>query len=130
MALTKEDLLAISQLLDVKLDSKLKAELQPMKDDIRDINRHLEKVDERLDNLEQRFTSLEQRLTSLEQELRNVKLHLENVTDRNIRLLSENYVPAAKRYEEAAVQMKKMQDDIDIIKKAVAEHSEKLQKIS
>ena len=64
MTLTNEDLLAISQLLDVKLDAKLKSELQPLKDDIRDI-----------------------------------KLHLENVTDKNIQLLAENYVPAAKRYE-------------------------------
>ena len=44
MALTNEDLLAISQLLDVKLDSKLKTELQPLKDDIRDIKLHLENV--------------------------------------------------------------------------------------
>lgn len=42
MSLTNEDLLAISQLLDVKLDSKLKSELQPLKDDIRDIKLHLE----------------------------------------------------------------------------------------
>ena len=33
MALTNEDLLAISQLLD----TKLRSELQPLKDDIRDI---------------------------------------------------------------------------------------------
>ena len=64
MALTNEDLLAISQLLDVKLDAKLKSELQPLQDDIIDI-----------------------------------KLYLENVTDKNIQLLAENYVPAAKRYE-------------------------------
>lgn len=56
MSLTNEDLLAISQLLDIKLDSKLQAELQPMKDDIRDIKH---------------------RMT-------NIELHLENVTDKNI----------------------------------------------
>ena len=95
MALTNEDLLAISQLLDTKLDSKLKSELQPVKDSIRDI-----------------------------------KLHLENVTDRNIQLLAENYVPAAKRYEKASAEIEAMQADIEIIKKVIAEHSEKLQKIS
>ena len=95
MALANEDLLAISQLLDTKLDSKLKSELQPVKDSIRDI-----------------------------------KLHLENVTDRNIQLLAENYVPAAKRYEKASAEIEAMQADIEIIKKVVAEHSEKLQKIS
>lgn len=95
MALTNEDLLAISQLLDVKLDAKLKSELQPLKDDIRDI-----------------------------------KLHLENVTDKNIQLLAENYVPAAKRYEKAVPEIQAMQADIDIMKKVISDHSEKLKKIS
>ena len=95
MALTNEDLLAISQLLDVKLDAKLKSELQPLKDDIRDI-----------------------------------KLYLENVTDKNIQLLAENYVPAAKRYEKAVPEIQAMQADIDIMKKVISDHSEKLKKIS
>ncbi len=95
MALTNEDLLAISQLLDVKLDAKLKSELQPLKDDIRDI-----------------------------------KLHLENVTDKAIQLLAENYVPAAKRYEKAVPEIQAMQADIDIMKKVISDHSEKLKKIS
>lgn len=38
MALTSEDLLAISQLMDAKLD----AQLQPLKDDIRDIKLDIE----------------------------------------------------------------------------------------
>ena len=95
MALTNEDLLAISQLLDVKLDAKLKSELQPLKDDIRDI-----------------------------------KLHLENVTDKDIQLSAENYVPAAKRYEKAVPEIQAMQADIDIMKKVISDHSEKLKKIS
>ena len=95
MALTNEDLLAISQLLDVKLDAKLKSELQPLKDDIRDI-----------------------------------KLHLENVTDKNIQLLAESYVPATKRYEKAVPEIQAMQADIEIMKKVISDHSEKLKKIS
>ena len=95
MALTNEDLLAISQLLDVKLKAELKSELQPLKDDIRDI-----------------------------------KLQLENVTDKNIQLLAENYVPAAKKKEKAVPEIQAMQADIEILKKVVTDHSEKLQKIS
>ena len=95
MSLTNEDLLAISQLLVVKLDSKLAAELQPLKDDIRDM-----------------------------------KLHLENITDKNIQLLAENYVPAAKRYEKAVPEIQAMKADIEILKKVVTNHSERLQKIS
>lgn len=95
MSLTNEDLLAISQLLDVKLKAELQSELQPLKDDIRDI-----------------------------------KLHLENVTDKNIQLLAENYTPAAKRYEKAVPEIQAMQADIEIIKKVIKDHSEKLKKIS
>ena len=89
-----ELLLAMSDLLDIKLKSTLQAELQPLKDSIRDI-----------------------------------KLYLENVTDKDIQLLSENYVPAAKRYEKASAQIEAMQADIEVMKKVITEHSEKLQKI-
>lgn len=90
-----ELLLAMSELLDTKLKAELQSELQPLKDDIRDI-----------------------------------KLHLENITDKNIELLAENYLPAAKRYEKATAQIEAMQADIDIMKHVVKEHSEKLQKLA
>ena len=87
MALTNEDLLAISQLLDTKLKP------------------------------------IENRLSSIE-------MHLENITDRNVAILSENYMPAAKRYERDTERIESMQADIDIIKKVVAEHNEKLQMLT
>jgi len=45
-------------------------------------------------------------------------------------LLAENYLPAAKRYEKATAQIEAMQADIDIMKKVITEHSEKLQKLA
>ena len=151
MTLTNEDLSTIAQLLNTTLDSKLKAELQPVEDGIRDISQrlekvdqrlekvesrlddveqHLKKVDQRLDDVEQHLKKVHQRLDDMDQDLRNVKLHLENVTDKNIQLLSENYMPAAMRYQSATEQMETMQDRIDVLEKVVAEHSVKLQKIS
>lgn len=64
MALSNEDLLAISQLLDIKIKSSLQSELQPLKDELRD---------------------MKQRITS-------IVLHIKNTTDKNIQLLAENYV--------------------------------------
>ncbi len=90
-----ELLLAMSDLMDAKLKSELQAELQPLKDDIR-----------------------------------NIKLHIENVTDKNIQLLAENYVPAAKRFEKASARIDAMEADIALLKKVVAGHSEKLQKLA
>ena len=102
MALSNEDLLAISQLLDIKLKSSLQAELQPLKDELRD---------------------MKQRITS-------IALHIESTTDKIIQLLAENYVPAAKRYEKAVSEIEAMQADIEIMKKVITEHSEKLQKLA
>ena len=61
---------------------------------------------------------------------RVIALHIENTTDKNIQLLAENYVPAAKRYEKAVPEIEAMQADIEIMKKVITEHSEKLQKLA
>lgn len=86
-----ELLLAISDMMD----KKLKSELQPIRDDIRDI-----------------------------------RLHIENIITPQIGLLAENYVPAAKRYERAASQLESMQADIDLMKRVISEHSERLRALA
>lgn len=98
MSLTNEDLLAISQLLD----TKLKAELKPIQNDIE----------------------------TIKNEQRRINLIIENEIRSDIKLLAENYMPAAKKYEREAAKIEAMQADIDVMKNVIREHSEKLQKIS
>ena len=133
MALTSEDLLAISQLLDTKLDARLK----PMENDIR-FNRdeQIQMRDEqsRLRD-EQALMRKEQALMREEQALMKeeqarINLIIENDILHAINILVENYLPAAKRYENATEKIESMQTDIDIMKKVIADHSEKLKKIS
>jgi hypothetical protein len=87
MALTNNDLLAISQLLDAKL--------QP-----------------------------------IEKRTKNIELLLETDVLPRIQNIESCYTSTYRRYVNGIGQMESMQADIDIIKKVVAEHSEKLQKIS
>ena len=98
MALTNEDLLAMSQLLDVKLDARLK----PMENDIK----------------------------SIKDEQTRINLIIENDIQHDMNILVENYVPAAKRYQDATAQIQAIQADIEIMKKITSDHSEKLKKIS
>lgn len=91
MALTQEDLIAISDLLDSRLDTKL----EPIKADIT-----------------------------------SIKLDIENEIKPNIQLLAENYVPAAKKYVEAAEQIEGIKNDVEVLKKVVTGHSEKLQQLA
>lgn len=84
------------------MDKKLKSELQPIKDDIESIK------------IEQR------RIDSI----------IENEIRSDIKLLAENYVPASKKYEKESSRIEAMQADIEIMKKVIQEHSQKLQNIS
>ncbi len=68
MALTKEDLMAISQVLDSRLDDKLTP-----------IYSQLESIDGRLDNVEDRLTHVEERLDNVEGTLTHVQDRLDNV---------------------------------------------------
>ena len=79
------------------------------------------------DLLDKKFDS---RLHPLQNDIRDIKLDIENVIKPQIQLLAENYVPAAKRYEKAASEMEALKADLEIVKKVVAEHSEKLKKLA
>ncbi len=84
------------------LDKKLSAQLEPMKKDITDIKNEVQKIN----------------------------VILENEIRPDIKLLAENYLPAAIRYEKSIKEHDAMKSDIELLKKVVTEHSEKLQKIS
>lgn len=84
------------------LDKKLNAQLDPIKKDINDIKNEVHKIN----------------------------VILENEIRADIRLLAENYLPSAIRYEKAITEHESIKSDIELLKKVVTEHSEKLRKIS
>ncbi len=92
MALTNEDLLAISQLLDTKLDARL----QP----------------------------IENRLKRIEVDL------LENNVIPRLNTIESCYTDTYNRYKDYADKMEAAFADIELLKKVVSEHSEKLQKLA
>ncbi len=182
MSLTNEDLLAISQLLDTKLDARLKPiendiksirdeqilmkdeqrrlwegqkglcdeqrklwegqkELRDEQKELRDEQKKLRDEQRKLwegqkelrdEQRKQRdeLKELREGQKELRDEQKRINLIIENDILHGINILVENYVPAAKRFEKAVERMDAMQADIDIMKKVLAEHSEKLEKIS
>lgn len=100
-----ELLLALSEMINEKLEIQLK----PIREAIQENNKAIQEN---------------------KNDLHNFRLYVENEIEPKIQLLAENYVPAAKRYEKAIPEMDEIKKDVDILKKVVAEHSEKLQKIS
>lgn len=160
MALTSEDLMAISGVLDGRLNSamdlvkceirdlrgdmavmevNLRDEMKSMESNLRGEMRSMEsELRSEMKNMESELrseigevrTDLGSQVAELRQEVHRINLHLENVTDKKVQILAENYLPAAKRYEKAVAQIEAMQVDIGIMKKVLEDHSVKLQKLA
>ena len=93
-----ELLLAISDMMD----TKLKSELQPLKND----------------------------LQTVKDEVHQIKLYQENVILPRLSTIESCYTDTYNRYKNYAEKMEAAFNDIEIMKKVIAEHSEKLQKLA
>lgn len=105
MALTNEDLLAISEMMD----TKLKSGLQPLKSDLEAVKSDVQAV---------------------KNEIHQVKLYQENVIVPRLDTIESCYTDTYHRYQRYADKMEAVFDDVELLKKVVAEHSEKLQKLA
>jgi hypothetical protein len=84
-------------------------------------------MDNKLKPLNEKINNIE---TDLNNGLNKINVILENEIKPDIKLLAENYLPSAKRYEKTIMETENMKSDIDLLKKVVVEHSEILQRIS
>lgn len=87
MALTNEDLLAISNIVQLQVDT-------------------------------------------VRRDIRDMKLFLENDIEPRMQNIEACYTSTYRRYAGGINQLEAIQSDVDILKKVVAEHSEKLQKLA
>ena len=142
MALTNDDLLAISQLLDVKL----KAEIQPIKNEIQTLKSEIQYVRTELQaEIQSVRTELQAEIqsvrTELQAEIQSVKANLETEI-RQIKLFQENqimprlntieacYLSTYEIYKESVEGYEALQADNEIMKQVIMEHSGKLQKLA
>lgn len=108
----------LEEKLDVKLDQKLDIKLAPISADITILKEQVLSLTERMDRVEADVTDIR------EKQDRTSRL-IENQLIPNIQLLAENYVPAARRYQEAEQKQTAMENDIKLLKIVVADHSAK-----
>ena len=148
MALTKEDLLAISQLLD----AKLKTELQPIKEDIISMKEDIISMKEDIISMKADIASTKEDIIAmkediastkediiamkadirdLQQKVSDISVHLENVTDKNIKIIAEGHTDLARKLDEALkvenekelllIRMSYLEDEVRKIKERLAQ---------
>jgi len=123
MALSKEDLCAISQIMDERLEVQLDKRLEGINTEIKGIKAEIK-------GIKTEIKGMKADIAKLQSDVFSIKLKQENVFEPQLKLLAENYIPAAKRYMETSAQIEQMQEDIIILKKVTTHHSEILSKIS
>ena len=129
-----ELLLAISDIVEAKVDP-LHKEIQQVRKEVTEKITLLEnRITEVETKLESRITKLESRITEvetrLESEIVRISVLMENNVVPRIENIESCYVSTYNRYVEGLNQISSIQSDVDVIKKVVIEHSKKLQRIS
>ena len=140
MTLTNEDLLAISQVVDTRLEKRLQPiekDIKELKDDVAGLkvdiivlNDKVQSLDDKVQSLDDKVQSLDDKVQSLEAGLHNVRLFQENIILPRLNTIESCYTDTYHRYQRDCDRMETVFDDVDLLKKVVAEHSEKLQKLA
>ena len=102
MALTHDDLLAISQLLDVKL----KAEIQPIKNEIQSVE------------------------AELQAQIHKIEVFQKEVLLLRLDTIESCYLSTYYRYKDSVEGYEALQADNAVMKAVIMEHSDKLQKLA
>ncbi len=128
-----ELLLAISELMDKKLEAGLKpveSKLDRMENRLDRMENRLDRMENRLDGMENRLDRMENDLQFVKNELQGVKLFQENVILPRLNTIESCYTDTYDRYRNYVDKMDAVFVDVDLLKKVVAEHSEKLEKLA
>ncbi len=104
-----ELLLEISNMMDVKIGTLH----QSVRDEMKEIK-----------------GDLQSEMSGMKADIRALKMQNENDIIPHLQNIESCYVDTSKRFYMELGQMEDLKQDVDVLKKVVAEHSERLQKIS
>ncbi len=99
-----------------------------MKEDVSGLKEDVSGLKEDVSGLKEDVSGLKEDVSRLDARQTKMELIIENEIQPDIKLLVENYLPAANRYSEQADKIEAMQTDIALMKSVIREHSEILQR--
>lgn len=73
---------------------------------------------------------MDKKIEPLKSDIRDIKITLENDIMPRLQNIESCYTTTYKRYQAGVNRIDAMQSDIDIMKKVIAEHSQKLQAVA
>lgn len=113
-----EMLLAISVMLD------------PMKEGLQGVRKDIQEIKEDLRGVKQDLRGVKQDIQEIKNRVKTIELTQENVILPRLNTIESCYTSTCARYKDHVETYESMKQDVSVIKQVVAEHSERLQKIS
>ena len=110
--------------------TELQSDVKELRSDVTELQSDVKELRSDVTELQSDVTELQNDVTKLQENVHGIHLYLENEVDYKISLLAENYVPAAKRFEQSASRINAVEEDVGILKTVVAQHSKMLQRLA
>ena len=127
----------LEEKLDKKLDEKFEQKLAPVNEKLDRIEQKVDVLEQKVDVLEQKVgviekdvVELKQKVDVIEKKVRKLELVYENDLQPRLQNIESCYLSTYRRYQDSVMEHDAMKLDIQVLKRVVMEHSEKLQKIS
>lgn len=121
-----ELLLAMSRMMD----TKLKSELQPLKEDMQGVKAEIKELKEDMQSVKAEVRELKEDMHNVKAEVHQLRLNQETVILPRLNTIESCYTGTYNRYRSYVEKMEAAFIDIDVLKMVVAEHSEKLLKLA
>ena len=131
-----ELLLAMSEMMDAKLHplqkdlQEVKTEVQEVKKDLQEVKTEVQEVKEDLQVVKDEVQVVKTDLQSVHYKIQKIKLFQENEIMPRLNTIESCYTSTYNRYRCYVEKMDAAFIDIDILKKVVSEHFQKLQKLA
>lgn len=142
MALSKEDLLALSELLDSKLDLKLqpikddisgmKSEISGMKNDISSMKNDISSLKSEVSGMKSEMSTMKSEMSDMKDDISSLKsdvVEIKQTVNKNYDLLEEFYVTQKEHNTDVMCRIKIIEGEIDMHSNQIALNTADLKRV-
>ena len=112
------------------LKKEMRSEISGMKSEISGMQNEISGIKNEISGIKNEISGMKSEMSGMKADIRALKMQNENDIIPRLQNIESCYLDTSKRFYMELGQMEDLKQDVDVLKKVVAEHSEQLRKIS
>ena len=112
------------------LKNEMRSEISGMKSEISGMQNEIFGIKNEISGIKNEISGMKSEMSGMKADIRALKMQNENDIIPRLQNIESCYLDTSKRFYMELGQMEDLKQDVDVLKKVVAEHSEQLRKIS